>query len=126
MGLIFAVAAGGALGAVGRYGVHWATSQWLETDFPWATLIVNVLGSFLMGVLLAVFTHWGSPSNEVKAFLVVGVLGAFTTFSTFSYDVITLFERGAITEMSFYLFGSVFCSVMALFAGIVLIRNFIL
>ncbi|NCO04141.1 MAG: fluoride efflux transporter CrcB [Alphaproteobacteria bacterium] len=123
MNMILAIAAGGALGAVCRYGVNIGAIQLLGANFPWGTLIVNVLGSFIMGALIAAFAHIGNPSQEIKAFLIVGLLGAMTTFSTFSLDTITLFERGELTAMALYLFSSVFFSIMGLFAGLFLVRT---
>ena len=85
---ILAVAAGGALGAVARFLVSSGTGYLFGYGFPFGTLIVNVLGSFALGVLIQVTAFAWSPSAEVRAFVVVGVLGAFTTFSTFSLDVL--------------------------------------
>lgn len=123
MNMIFAIAAGGAIGAVCRHGVNIGAAQLFGAGFPWGTLIVNVLGSFIMGTLIAAFAHMGNPSQEIKAFLIVGLLGAMTTFSTFSLDTITLFERGELTAMALYLFSSVFFSIMGLFAGLLLVRT---
>jgi len=123
MNMVFAIAVGGAIGAVTRHGVNIGASHFLGAGFPWGTLIVNILGSFIMGALIAAFAHIGQPSQEIKAFLTVGLLGAMTTFSTFSLDTITLFERGEMTAMAAYLFSSVFLSIMGLLAGLFLVRT---
>ena len=96
MKLMLAVAAGGALGAVGRYLVMSQVGHWLGSGFPFATLVVNVAGSFLLGLLIEASALAWSPAPELRALLVVGVLGAFTTFSTFSLDVALHVERGEL------------------------------
>lgn len=123
MKMLFAVAAGGAFGAVARYLVMVGVGRLLGPhDFPWGTLTVNVVGSVLMGVLIEVLALAWSPSQEVRALLVVGVLGAFTTFSTFSLDVMVLFERGQTLFVAAYVAGSVVLCVGGLFAGLHLMR----
>ena len=123
MKMILAVAAGGAVGAVARYLVMVGVGRLLGPhDFPWGTLTVNVVGSVLMGVLIEVLALTWSPSQEVRALLVVGVLGAFTTFSTFSLDVMVLFERGQTLFVAAYVAGSVVLCVGGLFAGLHLMR----
>lgn len=119
---IGAVAAGGAIGAVMRYGVNVLSFKHFGDGFPWATLSVNVIGSFAMGILIGVFAHFWQPSPEVKALLVTGLLGAFTTFSTFSLDVAALWERGAMAPIAIYIIASVVLSITALFAAMALIR----
>jgi CrcB protein len=125
MNLIVSIAAGGARGAVGRYGVSIGTTSAFGHGFPWGTLIVNILGSFVMGVLVALFAHLGNPSQEMRAFLTVGVLGAMTTFSTFSLDTVTLFERGDYMVAAAYSGASVFFSIAALFAGLFIVRQLV-
>ncbi|MBF0453482.1 MAG: fluoride efflux transporter CrcB [Magnetococcales bacterium] len=89
------VAAGGSLGAVLRFLISNWTYQWLGRGFPWGTLAVNVLGSFLMGLLFVVFTDRMVINPDLKLGILVGGLGALTTFSTFSIDTLNLMERGA-------------------------------
>ncbi len=121
---ILSVAAGGALGASLRYGVNVGVTHWLGHGFPWATLSVNVLGSLLMGVLVAVFAHFWDVSHAIKVFLVTGFLGAFTTFSAFSLDVSVLYENDKYIEMAAYILASVILSIAALFAGMLIVRQF--
>ena len=118
------VALGGAFGAMARYGLGAIIITMLGTGFPYATLFVNVLGSFLMGALIETFALVSNPSAIVQIFLTTGVLGAFTTFSTFSLDFISLYERGEIMSAFIYLTCSVVLSIAALFVGLSLIRFF--
>lgn len=122
MQMILAVAAGGAIGAVARYLVMIQAAHLLGAAFPWGTLTVNVAGSFVMGALIELMALVWSPGPELRAFLVVGLLGAFTTFSTFSLDVVTLAERGQWTSAGCYILGSVVLSVAGLLAGLKLFR----
>jgi CrcB protein len=122
MRMIGWIAAGGAVGAVARYFVMIAVAQVMGAAFPWGTLAVNVVGSFVLGVLVEAFALVWSVSEGVRAFLVVGMLGAFTTFSTFSLDVATLYERGALLPAALYIIASVVFSVAALFLGLALAR----
>ena len=122
MKLILAIAVGGALGAVARYKAGYWLSQVLGHGFPWGTLAVNIIGSFLMGLLVeGAAVRWHLDGN-LKALLMTGLLGGFTTFSTFSLDVVTLLQRDQILLAGVYLLGSVIVSILALFLGILLIR----
>ena len=121
---IGAIALGGALGAVLRHSVNVAALKFFGDGFPWGTLSVNVLGSFIMGLLIAVFAHYWQPNPAVKMFLITGFLGAFTTFSAFSLDVSVLYERGALAPAAGYVIGSVVLSIGALFLALVLVRSF--
>lgn len=122
MKMILAIAAGGALGAVGRYLVMIQAGHWFGTGFPFGTLAVNVIGSFALGVLAELMALAWSPPQELRALLVVGVLGAFTTFSTFSLDVALQVERGTLGISALYILVSVVASIGALFAGLHAVR----
>ncbi len=122
MNMLLAVAAGGALGAVGRYLVMSQLGHWLGTGFPYGTLAVNIIGSFVMGGLVEAMALVWSPSQELRALLVVGLLGSFTTFSTFSLDVYVLFERGQMQAVALYMAGSVVLSIAGLLAGLRVVR----
>lgn len=116
------VALGGALGASCRYGVGVAATHLGSGQFPWGTFTVNVAGSFILGVLAAAMTFSWSPSPEMRAFLVVGVLGGFTTFSAYSLEVILLIERDRLALAAVFMLGTVALSVAGLFAGLRLTR----
>ncbi|MDH3474670.1 MAG: fluoride efflux transporter CrcB [Rhodospirillales bacterium] len=122
MKLLLAVAAGGALGAIGRYLVMVQVGHWLGAGFPFATLAVNLVGSFVLGLLVELMALAWSPGPELRALLVVGVLGAFTTFSTFSMDVVLHVERGELFLAGLYAVLSVVLCVAAFFAGLWLVR----
>ena len=124
MKMILAIAAGGALGAVARHLAVHRVALLLGAGFPWGTLAVNVVGSFAMGLLIEISALVWQPPGEVRAFLAVGFLGAFTTFSTFALDVAVLYERGQLAATAGYIAGSVTLSVAALFAGMTLVRAF--
>jgi fluoride exporter len=91
------VALGGALGSVARYAVSLGTARWLGAGFPWGTLFVNVSGSFAIGLLAALVAADGRPllGVDARAFLLVGALGGFTTFSSFSLETLELARAGA-------------------------------
>jgi len=122
MKLVLAIAAGGAIGAVGRHYVGVYALKWLGTAFPYGTLVVNVVGSFLMGVLVASMTVKWNVGNELRAFLTVGLLGGFTTFSAFSSDFATLMERGETVLAAGYVAVSVALALVGMFAGMSLMR----
>ena len=112
---LLTVAAGGAIGASLRYLTFVGATRVFGHGFPVGTLVVNVLGSFLMGVLFVVLAKKGG--QELTLFLMTGVLGGFTTFSAFSLDTLTLVERGAIGTAAFYVALSVGLSLGALVIG---------
>lgn len=116
------VAIGGALGAMGRYGLGVLIMALAGSGFPYATLIVNIVGSFLMGVAIESFAVLWNPGGAMQIFITTGFLGAFTTFSTFSLDFISLYQRGDIGAALFYLLCSVCLSIVGLWAGLYIIR----
>lgn len=120
--VIAAVAAGGAIGAVARYVVMAGVTHYLGPGFPWGTLVVNILGSFAMGVLIELSALVWSPGPEIRALIAIGLLGAFTTFSTFSLDVVSLLQRGALVPAGLYVAGSVLLCVAGLYAGLAVVR----
>ncbi len=115
--MVLYVAAGGALGAVGRYGVMNAIGAMFGHGFPFGTLIVNIAGSLILGAGIEASALVWSPSPEIRAMLVVGFLGAFTTFSAFSLDTVTLITRGETVAAVMYIAASVVLSIGALWAG---------
>jgi CrcB protein len=123
MKMILSIALGGAIGAVGRYLAMSGVGHWLGTAFPYGTLVVNVAGSFVLGALVEIMALAWSPGSELRALIVVGILGAFTTFSTFSLDVVLLFERGALSSAAIYILTSVAFSIAAFMAGMYIFRH---
>jgi CrcB protein len=119
---VLMVAAGGALGATARYATGLVATRLFGHGFPWGTMIVNVLGSFLMGVLIGWLLARAAGDQLVRLFLATGVLGGFTTFSAFSLDAVTLWERGETGAAAAYVTASVGLSLAALFAGLWMIR----
>lgn len=91
--ILLYLALGGALGTVARYGAGSFVSSWTGTSFPWATFAINVVGSFLLGVIVALADR-AIISPELRTFLAVGFCGAFTTFSTFSLEALALIQGG--------------------------------
>ena len=110
------VALGGALGASARYGVNLFTTRSLGAAPYWSTLSVNVIGCFVMGIVIALSTD--RLSYDVRLFLTTGVLGGFTTFSAFAGDVATLTRDGASMTAIVYVLASVTLSLLAVFAGL--------
>ncbi len=121
--MIGAVAAGGALGAAARYIVTVIATRMFGHALPWGTVIVNVAGSFAMGALITYMALKWSATQEARAFLATGVLGGFTTFSTFALDIATLWERKHPIIAFIYALGSVGLGLFALFAGMALMRS---
>ncbi len=121
-GLLLAAAAGGAIGAAARLAVVVAAMRLFGPAFPWGTMIVNVAGSLLMGLLVGWLATRSAGSEAMRAFLATGVLGGFTTFSAFSLDFALLWERKAHVAALAYAAGSVALSLAAVFAGLWLAR----
>jgi len=124
MNLVLFIAVGGAIGAVGRYAVMTAVSHLLGAGFPYGTIMVNLIGSFVLGGLVESLKYFSVITNELQVFLIVGVLGSFTTFSTFSMDVVVLMQRNEIFAAGLYILGSIVVSIGGLFLAMVLFRQF--
>ena len=118
-----AVAVGGAIGALARFAVSRLSMQLLGPNFPWGTLGVNVVGSFAMGLVITWFAAKEPSTPAMRAFLTVGILGAFTTFSTFSLDVVTLYRDRTVFDAGGYLLASVVLSISGLLLGLVVGRQ---
>jgi len=114
---------GAGLGGALRHGVNRAAVQLFGEGFPVGTLTVNVLGSLLMGMLAGYFALRTGIDQHWKLFFATGVLGGFTTFSAFSLDAVLLYERGSYGSFALYVIGSVALSIVALFAGMALVRT---
>lgn len=115
------VAVGGAIGSMLRYATNLGAWRLIGPGFPWGTVVVNIAGSFAMGVLVVVLAQKGGA--RLAPMLITGVLGGFTTFSAFSLDALTLYERGQIVVAAAYVTGSVVLSIAALVLGVFLARG---
>lgn len=120
---ILLVAIGGALGSVARYLVGLGMTRLLGVSFPWGTLTVNIVGSFAIGILTELVARRFDASTELRLLLVVGILGGFTTFSSFSLDTMALVERGATASAVAYVGASIVLSLSAAFGGLLLGRS---
>lgn len=116
------VALGGALGSLARYAIGIYAGRWLGTAFPWGTLFINVSGSFLIGAFAEAFALRWDVAQGTRVFLVVGICGGYTTFSTFSLEIVTLIGRGEIVAAAAYAVASVLLSVAALYAALHVMR----
>src|SRR5471032_1746491 len=115
---------GGGIGAALRHGINLAVARLLGTAFPYGTLMINITGSFIMGLVAAYFAFKGDASQHWRLFLTTGILGGYTTFSAFSLDAALLYERGEVGMSALYVVASVALSIAGLFAGFALVRQF--
>jgi CrcB protein len=123
MNMLVAITVGGGIGALGRHFLATAVAGLFGTAFPWGIFVVNILGGFLMGVIVELGALRLNYSLETRAFLTTGLLGGFTTFSAFSLDATLLIERGDWTGAILYVVGSALLSILALFFGLWLVRS---
>jgi CrcB protein len=112
------VAIGGALGAVMRFLVARSVTDWLGPDFPYGTLLINLSGSFVLGLFLTSFAEDWPQKRAYALFFAVGFLGAYTTFSTWAFESAALIQRGSPWLALVNLFGSLLFGMVAVFAGI--------
>jgi len=120
------IALGGALGAVARHLVNQGALRFIGPEYPWGTLAVNIAGSLAIGVLVGWLAFAGrSDATELRFALGVGFLGAFTTMSAFSLDVVLFIERKAYVSAAVYGFGTLALSVAAVFVGLLIARKLI-
>lgn len=118
-GLWLAIGAGGAIGAMARHGVGAISLRLLGPNFPWGTLSANLIGSTAMGLFIAWLVAREPHSPALRAFIATGVLGGFTTFSTFALDAVTLYRDKSLTVAGAYVVASVVLSIAGLAAGLV-------
>ncbi len=122
MSVVIQIALGGALGAVMRHLVVLGSLRALGPSFPAGIMVVNIFGSFAMGLAsVYLFHRLGDP--KYAPFVLTGILGGFTTFSAFSLDALSLFEKGRLAAASFYVAGTVGLSIAALLAGVLVMRS---
>jgi CrcB protein len=117
MRTVVGVAVAGALGALARYGVGAAINHRF-TNFPWGTLVVNITGSSLLGLLFVVLTERSTASAALRSALTIGFVGAYTTFSTFSFETVRLLEDGALGYAAWNVLASVMIGLGAAWLGI--------
>jgi CrcB protein len=113
---------GGGIGAALRHGVNLNVARLLGTGFPYATLLINITGSLVMGLAAGYFAFKGDASQHWRLFLTTGILGGYTTFSAFSLDAALLYERGELGAAALYVLLSVAVSIAGLFAGLAIVR----
>ena len=113
------VAIGGGLGSVARFACSGLAARWAGLGFPWGTLLVNVAGSFAIGLLASLASPDGRPllGTDARAFLIVGMLGGFTTFSSFSLETLTLARNGAMGAAGAYITASMLLCLAAAWLG---------
>ncbi len=114
---------GAGIGGALRHGVNVGAARLFGLGFPYGTLIVNVVGSFLMGLFAGFFAYRAGIPQHMRLFLTTGILGGFTTFSTFSLDAALLIERHSLGMAAGYMVGSVAAGLSALFFGLALFRS---
>lgn len=119
---VLAIALGGALGAVSRYGVGLLALQWFGRGWPWGTLAINISGSLLMGFVFALIIRHGAVHQDWQPITMVGFLGAFTTYSTFALETVVLLEADRWLAAVSYALASVGGCVLAALAGLLLAR----
>ena len=124
MGELGAIAAGGALGAVMRFWLSSGIYAWLGRSFPYGTMGVNLIGSFFIGIAFVLLTERLTLGAEVRAFVMIGFLGAFTTFSTFSLETLLLLQEGMLVKAAANILLSVFLCIIATWGGIILAKSF--
>jgi CrcB protein len=114
---------GGGLGATLRHLVNLACARGIGIGFPWGTLIINITGSTVMGLIAGYLALKGVAAQPWRLFLMTGILGGYTTFSAFSLDAALLYERGELGLAAVYVLGSVVLSIAGLFAGLAVMRH---
>ena len=120
---LLGISAGGALGSILRYLIQSQSVYWLGDEFPYGTLIVNIIGSFLIGFLFVTLSDRYFVSVEVRFMIMAGFLGGFTTFSAFSLETLKLMQQGSFLSAVSNVFLSVAACIAACYLGVVLARN---
>ena len=123
MATILAIAVGGGIGSVARYLLTLWCERLLGEDFPYGIFLANIIGSFAIGICFVILLERAALPDIARSLLMVGFLGGFTTFSTFSLQTIGMLQAGRWLEAGVYIFGSVLLSILGAWAGIVLARQ---
>jgi len=119
---IFIVGTGGFIGSVMRYLVQIFVEKGMSSSFPMGTLVANIAGSFIIGVVFALSEKGNFMSAEWRIFLTVGICGGFTTFSSFAYNNFIMIEEKSFVQLLYNVGGSLFMGIMAVYLGIILVR----
>ena len=119
MRTIVAIAVAGSLGALARYGLDGLVSRRVPSAFPWGTFVVNISGAFVLGFLMTLMTEQLTTAPWVRSGLTIGLLGAYTTFSTLSFETYRLIEDGALGLAAANVFGSMAAGLLAVYLGVV-------
>ena len=122
MRTIVAIGIAGSLGALARYGLDGVVSRRFPSSFPWGTFVVNMSGAFVLGFLMTLMTEQLTTATWVRSALTIGLLGAYTTFSTLSYETYRLMEDGALGLAAANMFGSAAVGLVAVYLGVVAAR----
>ena len=123
MGLLVSTAVAGALGALARYEVEGFVSDRVSTSFPFGTLVVNISGSFLLGLLFTLFADRFATPAWIRTALTVGFIGAYTTFSTFEYETFSLIDSGVPIRALLNVLASIVLGLLAVFMGVLVART---
>jgi CrcB protein len=124
--MIWYIALGSAIGGVARYLVDGTVQRILSTTFPAGTLLINITGSFLLGMIVRYGVETATLTPEMRALLTIGLCGGYTTFSTFTYETATLLESGEWIRAGLYVAGSIVLSLLGVFAGFALAREILI
>ena len=119
---LFIIGLGGAIGSVSRYLVQVAFDKYVSVDFPFGTMLVNITGCFLIGLLYGFCQRNGWVSLEWRLFLITGLCGGYTTFSSYSYEAIALIRQGSYPQFLLYVSGSVVLGLLATAGGMLAVR----
>jgi fluoride exporter len=119
---ILLVGSGGFIGSVMRFLVQHYMEKSLTSIFPWGTLIANIAGSFLIGIIVALAEKGNLLNAEWRMFLAVGFCGGFTTFSSFAYNNFTMLKENTLAPLFFNIGGNLFLGILAVYLGIIFIR----
>lgn len=120
---IFIVGAGGFVGSVLRYLVQVFVEKGVMSTFPWGTLIANVVGSFIIGLVYALAEKGNLMNSEWRIFLAVGICGGFTTFSSFAYNNLNMLKAGSYAQLFLNVGGSLILGILAVYIGIIVVRT---
>ena len=122
MNQVIAISVGASAGALSRWGMVLLMQRWFGAGYPWATLFVNAVGSFVLGFLVIWFLDKTHLSDLLRLMLTVGFLGSFTTFSTFSVETVRLMEQGSLTTSLIHTIGSVVLCIFMAWLGMLLAK----